>query len=103
MKDYFKKCWSCGGTDMEKKDSYFQCRSCGATWSKPPRIGPVPFEAKRDLATGDTSVSPTPATIARIAKSRALNEEKLRQERAEAALAKTPTSRKRTRASARTS
>ena len=33
MKKYMKKCWSCGGEDMEDMGSFVKCRGCGATYN----------------------------------------------------------------------
>lgn len=38
--DYRVTCWSCKGNLMENKGSYWQCRSCGATWNDTPKLGP---------------------------------------------------------------
>lgn len=43
MPDYTKVCWYCGKRDMEVKGTYFQCRSCGATWNDVPSLGPDPL------------------------------------------------------------
>ena len=100
--DYTKRCWYCGSALMENKGDYYQCQACSATWAKPPTVGPASCKLAKDYVLQSTSGSPTPATIARIAKERAINEEKLRQAQAAEAKARKSTARKRTRASPRT-
>ncbi len=49
-RDYTQTCWSCGGGPMVCLGSYYQCRSCGATWNDTPKMGPA---CLRTVETGD--------------------------------------------------
>lgn len=47
--DYEKYCWYCGDATMKPVGSYYQCSSCGATWSKPPQLTTfIDVESHRD-------------------------------------------------------
>jgi len=42
MKKYHRICWYCGGKVIEDKGDYYQCKSCGATYTDPPTLGASP-------------------------------------------------------------
>ena len=50
--DYKKVCWSCGAEDMEPVESYYRCRSCGATYNVPVHLGADPMTVVDDETGG---------------------------------------------------
>lgn len=45
------QCWYCGQETMKSKDTYYQCRKCGATWVEIPDYPVIPFSSGKKFPT----------------------------------------------------
>ena len=76
MTDFTKTCWSCGSSDLEKKNGYVQCASCGATYNEVSELGPPIVEPGNVIMMQGgkpvkiRSQHPTPGVKRRAAKAR---------------------------------
>ncbi len=57
MKNYSKKCWSCGSKEVLPIKDYFECSKCGATWVPMSGGGssPISEDSRRDTSDNDRS------------------------------------------------
>ena len=70
MQKYMKKCWSCGGEDLEPMGDHVKCRGCGATYNPVPQSGSPLVTVESGGGKGDRKYKPSSIVQRRAARAR---------------------------------